>query len=60
MKGARSKRPHIVSFHLIYEMSRKGKFIDRKQMSGCLGLELRAGLTAKRQEEPFEVDGNVL
>lgn len=49
-----------ISFHLIYEMPRKCKFIDRKQISGCLGLELRTGLTAYRQEGPFEVDGNIL
>lgn len=37
-KEAIHKRLHII-VHL-YKISRKGKTIDRKQINGCLGLEL--------------------
>lgn len=40
MKEAGHKGPRIVGFHF-QEMLRIGNFRDRKQVSGCLGLEGR-------------------
>lgn len=35
-------------------------FRGRKQISGCLAIEMRMGMTANGHKESFRGDGNVL
>lgn len=38
----------VVEFHL-YEMPKRGKFIDRKQIGGCLVLRSGAGINCQKE-----------
>lgn len=41
-------------------MSRKGKSIDRKQISGCLALVIKGALSTYGQKGPLGDEGNIL
>lgn len=53
------KRSHITWFHL-YKISRIGKSIDRKQVSGCLDLREMGNKIAKGWRISFPGDEDVL
>ena len=55
-----TKRVHFVFFHL-YKILEQAKLIfsDRRQINGCLGLEIRGRLTEKGYEWTFQCAGNV-
>ena len=57
--GVCRKGLHIAVIYF-YKMSRKGKSINRKQISDCLALVIGGALTAYGQKGSFRGDGNVL
>lgn len=49
MKEARHKGLRIILFHLCENFQKRQSHRDRKQISGCLELEVEAGTDANRQ-----------